>query len=189
MEEEIIWQRFKSGDRQAFQLMYEKNINALIFYAHRFTNQQELIEDVIQDVFVNLWVKRDGLGNTDAIIKYLCIAVRRELIRRLSGSYNVITATESSLPEVDADFSIEEEIIAQEGDASMSGKLYQAMQQLSNREREAVYLKFYQGMDYEEICEVMEINYQSARNLVSRGILQLKKYLVTIIVLIEHFFY
>jgi len=188
MDDQIIWQRFKSGDRHAFQEMYEKNVKALIFYAHRFTNQQELIEDVIQDIFVHLWVKRDGLGNTDAIIKYLCIAVRRELIRRLSGSYSIISATESSMPEVDADFSIEEEIISREDDSSMAVKLHEAMQQLSNREREAVYLKFYQGMDYEEICEVMEINYQSARNLISRGILQLKKHLIVIIVLIVCFF-
>jgi RNA polymerase sigma factor (sigma-70 family) len=178
MDDTMIWQKFKSGDRQAFQYMYEEHIDRLIYYASRFTQQQALIEDVIQDLFVQLWLKRDDLGNTDSIIKYLCTSVRRELIRRLSNNLHIVSADETMHRDQPIDFTIEEEIIFAEDNKAMEWKLQKAIHTLSNREREAVYLKFYQELDYDQICEIMGVNYQSARNLVSKAIKQLKQKLV-----------
>ena len=188
MEDTRIWQNFKSGDRQAFQYIYENHVRELVYYASRFTQQEALIEDVIQDLFVQLWLKRNDLGNTDSIIKYLCIAVRRELVRRLSNSLHTVSTDEIIFSEKEADFNIEEDIIFAEENKSIEGKLQKAIQTLSNREREAVYLKFYQGLEYDQICEIMGVNYQSARNLVSKAIHQLKQKIMMLWIILIHLY-
>lgn len=70
---------------------------------------------------------------------------------------------------------IEQDIIQGEKNSERNILLNQSMDQLSNRQKEAIYLKYYEGKEYEEICEIMNINYQSARNLISTGIKSLKE--------------
>ncbi len=47
------------------------------------------------------------------------------------------------------------------------------MEILSNRQKEAVFLKYYNQMSYEDICDIMNINYQSVRNLISTALKKL----------------
>jgi RNA polymerase sigma-70 factor (ECF subfamily) len=53
----------------------------------------------------------------------------------------------------------------------------QAIDQLSNRQKEIIYLKFYQNLSYEEVSEIMNINYQVARNLLHQAIKAMRKIL------------
>jgi RNA polymerase sigma-70 factor (ECF subfamily) len=52
-----------------------------------------------------------------------------------------------------------------------------AINQLSNRQKEIVYLKLYQQLSYEEVSEIMQINYQAARNLFYQAIKSLRELL------------
>jgi RNA polymerase sigma factor (sigma-70 family) len=56
----------------------------------------------------------------------------------------------------------------------------QALAQLSNRQKEIIYLKFYQELNYEEVSEIMNINYQAARNLLYQSIKSIKKLLTAL---------
>lgn len=58
--------------------------------------------------------------------------------------------------------------------------MLQALAQLSNRQKEIIYLKFYQELNYDEVSEIMNINYQAARNLLYQSIKSLKKLLTTL---------
>jgi len=57
------------------------------------------------------------------------------------------------------------------------------MQYLSSRQREILHLKYEMDYDYERICEIMNINYQSARNLCNSALSKLRKSLGMIILL------
>jgi RNA polymerase sigma factor (sigma-70 family) len=52
-----------------------------------------------------------------------------------------------------------------------------ALGRLSNRQKEIIYLKYYQNLSYEEVSEIMNINYQVARNLLYQAIKSLKSLL------------
>lgn len=53
--------------------------------------------------------------------------------------------------------------------------LMKAMHQLTNRQKEIIYLQYFQQLSYEEVSDVMEINYQAARNLLYQAMKSLKK--------------
>ena len=54
-------------------------------------------------------------------------------------------------------------------------KLQKALDLLSHRQRESIYLRYVQELDYEEVASILEINYQSAKNLVSRTLIKLRE--------------
>lgn len=179
-----LWRRLRSGDQAAFKTIYDTHARRLATYARKFTDDMELIEDSIHDLFVSLWQKRDGLSDTDSIIRYMCVALRRDIIRRLTKSNQTTSFDYAENKDVDFALSVEDMMIRDEMDQDKQAKLKDAFKELSIRQREAIFLKYYQEMSYEQICEVMDINYQSVRNLISKGIIELKRIIGLIIILL-----
>ena len=66
-------------------------------------------------------------------------------------------------------------------DYGQKKNLKSAFDELSDRQKEILYLKYYSEMDYEEITQIMDMNYQSARNLVSRAIQKLAKHMLMLV--------
>ena len=172
-----IWEEFKNEKDQALSHIYHHNIDFLFFYGKKFTTDEELILDVIQDLFYYLIRKRKTLGGTENIRMYLLKSFRRRLFyelkkkdirRELKNDYQL---------EPEIVFSIEENIIAEEEQSKKNEEMRRGMQKLNARQREILYYKFTCGFDYNQICEIMSISYESARQMVSRSISSLKKYL------------
>ena len=81
-------------------------------------------------------------------------------------------------------YSHEEFLIAQQTDAEQQARLLRALNDLSKRQREALYLKFFDGFSYEHIAEVMSFNPQSGRNLVFNALKTLCRVLAVSLVLV-----
>jgi RNA polymerase sigma-70 factor (ECF subfamily) len=75
------------------------------------------------------------------------------------------------------EFSHETQLIKRQETEEKTTAVTAAMQQLSNRQKEIIYLKYFQEMSYEEVSEVMGINYQVARNLLYQSVKALRKIL------------
>ena len=75
------------------------------------------------------------------------------------------------------EFSHETLLINKQESEEKAARVIAAMQQLSNRQKEIIYLKFYQELNYEEVSEIMGINYQVARNLFHQSVKALRKLL------------
>jgi RNA polymerase sigma factor (sigma-70 family) len=69
--------------------------------------------------------------------------------------------------------------------------LHKAVEQLSNRQKEVVFLKFYQNLSYEEIARILGISTKATYKLVARAIIQLrkvyKKHMAALLVFIKFF--
>lgn len=179
MTDTQLWQQLKEGRPEAWERIYREHVDALLRYGSQFCAEPGWVEDSIHDLFVELWKRRAGLGATDHIRPYLLVALRRKLIRLIKKQQKLSTLTPD---EVDflAVPSIDTTIIGGEMAAEQKEQLQHALNQLSKRQREALYLKYYEGLDYAEICQTMEINYQSVRNLVFTALQKMRKYLSVI---------
>ncbi|RZK52474.1 MAG: sigma-70 family RNA polymerase sigma factor [Hymenobacter sp.] len=80
-------------------------------------------------------------------------------------------------------YSHEEFLIAQQTDAEQGQRLLAALNQLSKRQREALYLRFFDDFSYERIAEVMALNIQSVRNLIFRALQVLRQVLASLLLL------
>ena len=176
MSDRILWDAMKSGKKSALESIYNREVDYLYNYALRLSRDSDLIQDSIQDLFIEIWNKRNSIGSTDAIRPYLITSLRRKIIASLKKASK---SSQEVIEDLDfrSDEAIESEIIKEETASEQKDALSRAMSQLSSRQREAIYHKYYNNHSYEEICEIMDINYQSVRNLISQGIKKMKGFI------------
>lgn len=189
MDDRQLWQRLKEGNEDALERIYREHVDALLRYGGQFSTDASLVEDCIHDLFVELWRNRAGLGNNDNIRPYLLVALRRKVIRHLQRLQKTRNDRDAKEVEFLAVPAIDESIIGRELSEAQTQELSRAMAQLSKRQREVLYLKFFEEMSYDEICEALQINYQSVRNLVAAGLKAMRKYLTLWWLIFLHFLY
>ena len=182
MENLQDWTAYRKGDKAAFERIFRQYVRLLYKYGSRFTSDAGLVEDAIQELFIDLWEKRASIAETDSIKRYLLGALRRRIVRKLSQQAPLQASvvqdeTENHDFELEANF--EEATILGEIQEENKQKIQQALQTLSKRQKEIIYLKFYQQLSFAEIEETLGINYQSARNLLHKAMQAVKSVIST----------
>jgi RNA polymerase sigma factor (sigma-70 family) len=182
MLDKKIWNNLRNGDQKALEDIYRTYFSELFSYGKRLSKDESTVEDCIQELFVELWNKRENLSETDAIKPYLFVSLKRKIFHTIK-KLRKTTDTELEEKYFDVELSIDQILIAKETTAEQKSNLQSAFNELSDRQKEILYLKYYSEMDYEEISSIMKMNYQSARNLVSRAIQKLAKHMLVMFIL------
>lgn len=172
LKEAELWQSFKNGDREAFVLMYRYYFKTLTNYGSRFTSDVLLLEDAVQDLFVSLWRRREQLGNLANVESpkfYLLRALRNQLIR--NSRNDIFDKAEDMDDFLDhlVSLSSEQQIINQEHTLDQVQKVRYAISKLSPRQQEAVNLRFYHGMNLDQIAQIMGISKQATSNMLFKA--------------------
>lgn len=170
-----IWAKFKLGDDQSFNLIYAQNSEKLYLFGLKFTSNHTIIEDCIQDLFSDLFRNRKKLGDVSNIYFYLLKSFKRNLLRKLQKEKRYYLKDNDEVFVFDITYSIEQEIIHAESANQKINALRQAINLLSPRQKEAIYLRFTEEMEYQEIAEIMDMSIESCRNSVYKAIKSLKK--------------
>ena len=170
---ETLLASFQAGNMAAFSQLYDLHINILFSYGMKLTIDRELLKDCIHDIFVKLYSKRDELGAIDNLRSYLFISLKNKLYDELRRRmYMADTAVEDvalvSLTDIEDDYLEREQ---RKNEFILVERL---LSQLSPRQREALTLYYIEEKKYEDICEIMNMNYQSVRNLMHRGLTKLR---------------
>jgi RNA polymerase sigma factor (sigma-70 family) len=170
-----IWNAFRQGSREALDYIFKQHASNLFAYGTRFTKDQELVLDCIQDLFVELWNRRQSLSETNSIRFYLLKGLRRRIARTINGAKRLeAIADDAQYLEEKMNFSVEHFLVLQETDQSRKASLKRAMESLTKRQRESIYLKFFQGLNNEAIASVMSLSEPSVSTLVSQAIKALR---------------
>lgn len=170
---EILLASFQAGDMDAFSKLYDLYINILFNYGAKLTLDRELLKDCIHDIFVKLYVKREELGTINNLKSYLFIALKNklcdELRKRMYMSDIAVEDVKQS-----ASIDIEKDFLEEERRKNNLYLIKHLMDKLSPRQREALTLYYIEEKKYEDICVIMNMNYQSVRNLMCRGLSKLR---------------
>jgi len=178
MSEALLWAQLREGRKTALEALYRSHAPVLLQYGYKFSADQQLVEDCLQDLFIDLWQRREQLSEVTSVQSYLLVAMRRRVIRQLGRRQKRETTEEPEEHQFDCEIAIDEQITARELSQEQHLQLKKAMGQLSPRQREVIYLKFQMGMDYNDIGQAMDISYQSVRNLAHSALSRLKKLLI-----------
>ncbi|MGB8190359.1 MAG: sigma-70 family RNA polymerase sigma factor [Chitinophagaceae bacterium] len=168
-----LWESFLSGDAEAFGRLFKNNYPHLFQYGSKICGNQPLLEDTIQELFLEIWKNRNAVP-TLSVKAYLLKALKYKLLKEMAR--NNLTSYRDEIGEDSAfDLSYEALLVARQENEEKTQKVIRSLEQLSHRQKEIIYLKFYQNLSYEEVSAVMNINYQAARNLLYQAIKALKK--------------
>jgi RNA polymerase sigma factor (sigma-70 family) len=175
LTDEILWQRLKSGDELAFSALFERYYCSLINYGNSLSAYPERVQDCVQDVFVNVWLYRNNLSDNVVAKAYLLSSVRKRIARLHERDTIFRQTAPLDAVQFSLDFSIEDQLIADEETSAQVSQLNRLINALPPRQKEALYLRYHQGLTIEQIGEMLDINHQSVSNLLHRCIQHLRK--------------
>ncbi|WP_341836648.1 sigma-70 family RNA polymerase sigma factor [Chitinophaga pollutisoli] len=175
LDHDMDWIRMKSGDLSAFERIYRAHVRPMMRYGLKITDDPALVQDCIQDLFEEIWNTRQHLSDTPYPKFYLLRALRNKLSRQLSKQ-SFIRNGELNLAsgELLSGY-VELDIVARETETHNRQTLRELLDGLPRRQQEAIHLRFYHNIPYENIAEMMDMNYQSVLNLVQRALKSLRK--------------
>lgn len=168
-----IFNDFKNGEEKAFSRLYDLYVNMLFNYGYRLTTDLELLKDCIQEVFIKIYNKRTELDGVLNFKSYLLISLKNKLC---DESRKRIHLSDVSVDELDvvASQNVENDFISKEKENIDNAFISKMLNLLSPRQRKAIELYYIEERKYEDICKIMDMNYQSVRNLIHRGMLKLR---------------
>lgn len=168
-----LWNLFLAGDKKAFAFIYENQFRKMLAYGLKLSPDREFVKDCIQELFVKIYTNRKNLGTTSKINIYLIKALKNKLYDEFRSRVEI-----ENIDALQFDFfrdnSLEELFTVGDEDLAQGEKLKKAVELLLPHQQEVIYLRFVQDLDYNEIAEILEINYQSSKNLVSRTLAKLR---------------
>jgi RNA polymerase sigma factor (sigma-70 family) len=180
IDDQTLWNSFRNGDEQAFVIIFDRNVKPLYNYGMKIIADGDLVKDEVQSLFIELWKTRQNLGETDSIKFYLYKSIRRKLIRAKSKQENRLLVklpvqyTYETFPSQELNF-VEEETCLEK-----KQRVIHLLNTLTRRQREAVFLRYFEEMEYEKIAVVMRLSKQVVYNLVHRAIAALRNNLAIV---------
>jgi RNA polymerase sigma factor (sigma-70 family) len=170
-----LWQRFKAGDSEALGQLAQVHYRALYNYASKFSSDPDFIRDAIQELYLELWERRNFLSETAFVKSYLLKALRHKLIKESIRLKRFQEPRQVFFDGENTDPSIESDIIENENIRVQNGRLKRIITLLSKRQQEIIYLRFYQNLENEDIAQIMGLGRQSVSNLLYRTLKDIKE--------------
>lgn len=172
-EDRRLWQSLTKGNELAFSSLFKKYVNPLFNYGMHLYPDREEIKEIIQELFTRLWLSRESLKEVEQVNFYVFTCFRNALFQRLKKIGKVSFSDEYENLEI-KEQSAESQWIEEEKMNALQFNLHNAIDKLSPRQKEVVLFRFYQGLDHDQIAQVMGISKEGVYNLLSKAISMLK---------------
>lgn len=177
-----LWERFQKGDVESFETLTETFYPPLLNYALKLSQDKDFAADCLQELFLELWERRRRLSNPFQIRSYLFKAIRNKVIKESIKLRRFREPIELEFFE-EVNFPVELSIVASELEREKINQLKDLLSSLTRRQKEIVYLRFYQNLEYDQISDIMGLTRQSVANLLHRTLSDLrKKWIVPLLV-------
>jgi RNA polymerase sigma-70 factor (ECF subfamily) len=185
MSETEHWENLKSGQMQGLKALYDLHVKALYAYGMNLCHDADLVKDCIHELFLSIWNNHANVTIPQSGKAYLIVSLRRRIFDPGPKS-NLVT---DNIEDTNIEYTMstqdhESNWIAGEDEKDRQEKLEKAMERISDRQREIIHMKYYQKMEYEDIARIMNLNYQSARNLVTRALVALRREMFLILLIL-----
>ncbi|NJN28278.1 MAG: sigma-70 family RNA polymerase sigma factor [Cyclobacteriaceae bacterium] len=151
----------------AFLTLYDQYFPLLFRYCRQITPATQLIEDTIHDLFVYLWDHKQNINDISSVRAYLISSVRRRLLKEMKNESKELIVNDTEATAFEFMF-----------DSDLESGLRQKMLELSEKQREVLYLKFYNNLSFQEIAEIMDITIDAVYKIAKRSLHKLKKKLI-----------
>ncbi|MCW9707344.1 RNA polymerase sigma factor [Fodinibius salsisoli] len=173
-EQITVWaRRIKASDEGAFSELFHHLYARLVKFAWRYTKSKALAKDIVQESFVKLWKKRQAIDPDQSLLAYVFQIVRNSALNYLRDHPTESIALDDLSPGSLSSSDHIPEVIS--SDDETGKQMIKLINQLPNRQREAIRLSRFEGLDHEEIAYVMDISSRTVNNHIVKAIKTLKK--------------
>ncbi|WP_200975047.1 RNA polymerase sigma factor [Echinicola sp. 20G] len=179
------WVDLINGDKSGLEAIYDYYVDDLYRYGMAINNNNSLIKDCIQEVFISLWKYRNNLKKGVNVKSYLyrCLSnkIQKEIVKDRKKFHSNSIENFEYLFLVD---SCEKKMIDKQLLSELQQKLSTGITSLPDRQKEVIHLLFFENKTYEEVSNIMSINLRSVYTLAWKAISKLKKLIAAISLLL-----
>lgn len=195
LEQELLKSVYK-GNKKGFEILFRTYYKRLCAYAVSFVSQNDLAEDIVTDVFLKLWEKRETLNVPESVSSYLFQSVKNSCINYLNrekNRKNTISENEINLLNLKIKYPVSDkypltDLIGQE----LEEKIRTEIEKLPEQCREIFYLSRFEELSHKEIAEKLGISENTVKVQIYRALIKLraglKDYLPILILQFPDFF-
>lgn len=167
-----LWRNFIDGKESAFACIYNIYAKQMYYYGLSLNINSDYLEDAIHDVFIKIYNNKKKLPLVNNIKLYLFISLKNELLSSVKkiefvDLYPIIN-------QIPIESNIEDQIVDKEILRQREKFIEEINEMLSQRQKEAFYYRFNQHLPYKKIAEQMNINTQSAKNIVQTAVVKIR---------------
>jgi RNA polymerase sigma factor (sigma-70 family) len=176
-EDKSLIVAIRSGDYDAFTLLYNKYIQPLTQYGLKFIADLPAVEDCLHDVFVWLWANRQKLDMHTSVKSYLFKAVRTTMLHWLQKQNrlrDLNPGDEHGYP-FELQLTPENRVLHKESQRQLRQQIEGMLSNLTARQKEVIYLRYYEGLNFEEIARNMNLSVKACYKLMGRAITILRE--------------
>jgi RNA polymerase sigma-70 factor, ECF subfamily len=164
-----IFRQIKMGEEAAFNLLFEGYYVGLCFFASRYLKDMDLSRSLVQQVYVDIWIKRESIGINKSVKSYLYSIVRNRCIdylRKIKTSIEFSEAVHdlNQLPFHDL---VEE--------AELNDRINKSINNLPEKCREIFILCRFEGLKYSEIAQKLTISVKTVEMQISIALKKIRK--------------
>ena len=175
-EAQKLWHDYQSGDMYALANIMQSYYSDLFHWGLRLYGEREFVKDCIQDMFVKLWKMQESVNPVENVRSYLLVVLKTRILRELSKKHVTHQSGLSEDYSFSVEFAADLRLIDEEHEIYQVRKLEVILNNLSGRQKELIYLRFYQSLSFEQIAEVMQLSRQSVYNLLQKSLGSLRRH-------------
>lgn len=170
-EDELI-QRLSNHDRGAFEQIFKTYYSDLCKFCVKYVRDEQVAEEVVQEVFINIWERRASLTITTSVKSYLFTAIRNRSFNYLK----LQLPKEQKKVDLDGVGFIEEDSKEQQMIMDeLKDYVHSAIESLPNKCRIIFNLSRNAGMTYKEIAEELDISVKTVENQIGLALKKLRE--------------
>jgi RNA polymerase sigma-70 factor (ECF subfamily) len=174
-EEATLIKLLANDSEYAFQLLYDRHRNRIYKLSTRFLKSPILAQEVVQDVFLKLWMTRREINSNKPLEAWLFTVARNTLINRfkkLSSEWNELTnyINKASITEENTDSRVLT--------AELKHHINSAINQLPEKQKQVYQLAKVEGYTYNEIATRMQISPLTVKTHLTRAVESIRAFLI-----------
>jgi RNA polymerase sigma-70 factor (ECF subfamily) len=167
------WRKIQSGDVAAFSALFKKYYPVLYQFAGRYVKDAQTAENICQNVFVDLWTKREKLEITISLKSYLYQMIKNKALNFLNTEKRM-SSLESGSPQ-SGNLTVYPEDQLEEKELKVL--IDQAISRLPSQCRQIYLMKRYERLKYTEIAEILDISVNTVKTQMKRALSSLVRQL------------
>lgn len=157
------------SERTIFESIYQSFYHPLCFYATKYVGSEA--EDIIENLFVKLWDKKQVFNNPIHLRAFLYRATRNSCLNHLKASEKYVTSAEEIPENIAIDEKDHLNVIIQ---AEIMAEIYRAVHQLPLQCSKVIAMSFLESLSNAEIAQSLNLSEQTVKNLKVQGLKMLK---------------
>lgn len=162
-----IIEAWQAGDSDAFEVLYQKYWRKLYVFARRTTPNTEDAQDLIQDVFAQLWTQKEQIDAAVFSESYLFAIVRNKLLDKIRKQYVREDYVQKILQSSsESDFSTQQTILTND----LNNHIHRAVDVLPEKCREVFQLSRFEQLSVDQIAQKLQISPQTVKNQLSKAL-------------------